>query len=1477
MRAILRILDRTGAQDFDLSAEKAPIGACQLLFTPTGEGWTYRSPTPVNVNGRQSRAGQVNIWDAYLVDYATRTKVLILPKVIGERRTISFTGELSVGRGEGNRLRLNDAAVSGSHCVFYWDGGSLYVRDNGSTNGTYVNNRLVVPGTPWRLESGDAIKLGRYTLGVGRELYVHNADEGVCFRPEQGAGAGNAGAASAGGGRSSPPRQKKPYPWFSRAPRMNAALPPLSIQIEDAPGIGEKPSLGMSAIAMSIPAMALSFGMTALRYGLGRRKYSQLEQQRAELYTRYLTGVEDRLQTHAKRQRELAVQMHPPLRDCVGRVEGPALNLWERHPGDEDFLSLRLGVGRVPAAAQVTTAPRHLQMKEDEFTRLPEQVAAKYAFVDDIPICCELMRDGVCGIIGSRPQAVQLAQSMVAQIAALHSYDEVKLVVIFPKAEWGQWSWMRWLPHCASAERDMRYIACTREDVKEILPPLERVIKERIASEQEWTFGSKSSRLPHYVFVVADPSLLSGCAEIGSAMMMNRPELGLNGIVLGQSLADFPHSVHNVIRVGGTGRGTHLELIRNGETMELDSSEHNFPVEAYRVFARKMAPIRLAGGGESKQQSLPSMVTLFQGLGIQRIEALSLDERWRGTQPEEEMSVPIGVRASGELFHFNIHENAQGPHGLVAGGTGSGKSKMVQSWVASMAIRFSPADVNFILVDFKGESLVSPFRNLPHLAGFTSNIDSDVRRKFLAIESEMSRRMRLLKTGGEKPYDDIIAYRRARRKNLTMEPLPFLFLVVDEFAAFKDQYPEFIAPIDHLYQAGRSLGMMAILMTQQPSGKITAQMDANMGFSWCLQVKDEADSREVIGTADAAHLRGAGRAYVKAKDGTYELIQSLYGMTPYEPDRDRTQSNAQVFALKLNGRTMEGSGAFANVASDRPDELTVLANHIAKHCEHKGILTARPIWHDPLPNKLELDALEGMARQNSPSGMVEGPKARLGLFDDPAHQAQDVFEYDFWAQGNLAVYGTSLTGKTTFLQTLLLSLCRRYRPDEAQFYLIEQGAYRLRTLGSFPHVGGTAGDDEPDTMAKIVQFLLEELERRKKSFRKAGVGSPEGYAERTGKAPATIFLLADHINLLGDAFYELQNKIVKLAVEGPAYAMFTVCAFSGALGVNTKLKQAFKQAVALRLPDRFAYGDLVGKITDDPETLAIGRGYIRSGGNAVLFQTAIFRAKDNDGQRAAQIQRLADELRAQWNGPLPTPIRTMPEEIPYGTLDGPPLVLGMDYEANETVSLTAPRNSLMAAVGTEESMRLLFRSLARQTLAQNGEVWLCVRQVSDYADLVDDDHLLTDIPALDALIPTLRAPLQARQTQHAEDPQAVFTPIVLLVEDMKLLLEEAETETTGRLEAFVRLCKELGFILVCAGSPASMNFCRYCGSSLLAVTMRGADRLIAGGNLAEHQLFDTAALRVKHPEPLAADDAFLLTGEGAAPVHMKLMRGDPDA
>ncbi len=1454
MDAILRIISEYGIRDYDLSKD-TPVREGAFSAFPYPGGWCFQCSHPIQVNGQTADSGQLHINDVLLLDDASQTAAMVVQQRKGRTMVTPFTACITVGRKRDNDIELQDPQVSGHHCQIGMQNGRVYVQDLGSTNGTFVNDKRV--DTAW-LSQGDVIKLGSYRLKIGKNLMVENADRQVIFHIE------------AKPWDPSELFSPKPYPWFSRSARMRTGLPALHINIESAPTIGEKPSMGMPGLALSPEMIAMSLGMQALRYGLSRHKYSQQEQQRNQLYANYLAGVEAQLEEHAKQQRAYEEAMHPDTASSMKRVFGPSPELWERTPADPDFLTLRLGLGTVAAAAQVEVPSQRLSLQTDELEQVPAQLAARYAQVDRVPVCCDLVRNGNCGVIGPRSSISALARSLTAQLAALHSYEEVKIVALFPQEERSQWQWMRWLPHCLSEDRTVRYMACGTE-AKQVLKRLEPVIQSRLNNQDQWNFGQKNRNLPHYVFLVADPALLSQ-SPIGTALMMNRTDLGISGIFLGQTCSDFPNSVRNIIEVAGSAESMQLSLWTDGVQQRLHSKEHGVSLEKYDNFARAMAPVRLMGT-QSHQQGLPSCVGLMEGLHISNAEQLDLGDLWNNTAPDRSLSVPIGIQSDGEQFYFNIHQSGHGPHGMVAGGTGSGKSQMAQAWIASMALQFSPRDVNFVLVDFKGKSLLQPLAELPHLAGTISNLDKDVARSFSALESELDRRQQLL---GDYQCQDIIEYFQKRRFDPSMPEMPYLFLVVDEFAEFKLKFPDFTKPMDHLYRGGRSLGMHVILMTQSPAGIVTDQVRANANFRWCLGVKSDADSREMLGTQDAAAIRIPGRVYVKSND-TYELIQSFYPGMPYCPGEQKQQFAAgRVFGVALNGERTEGAGVQKQTYSGRT-ELDVLVDRIAHYCRRNHIPQARPLWQKELPEKLELfstqmqkelwAAEQGWEKTDS----VQGPVATLGLVDDPAHQSCFALQHDFWKQGHLALYGMPVSGKTTFLQTMQASLCSRYTPEQVQFYSVDIGGFGLRALETFPHVGAAAGDDEPEVIAKIAALLPAELDRRKKCFRRVGAGSPAAYAEATQTVLPSVILMVDNLNLAGSRYPELNDVALRLSREGASYGMYLVCTFTGSVGVSYQLSQSIKTVYALQMADKTDYNTLVGR----PERVLpdgiMGRGLCRALPAPLLFQTAIAFADLSDSKRIARLRSMAEAMDKAWSGVRPERVCAIPEELPFGSVEGKPFVLGMDIGSGEPVCLPFTEQISLLISDGAEVRRDAMQSILRQAAAMEGSnIWLYTDHPNSYTGLDGRCHVLSTA-ALDASVEQLAQQLRSRQEQLRQDPNAKFPTMVIAIDGLMNCVDTCKQETVARLEVFIRLGKDLGLFVVAADSAERMGKCRYRGDILTATLRQGA-LLLIGGSVSSHQITDPYALQGQFPQPLGSDDGILIIKD-STPRGLRRMQG----
>ena len=1455
MEAILRLMHENKITDYDLS-ENMPFHHGIFSAYPQDCGWCFQADYPVVLNGKSVTSGEIKPNSAILIDYDTKTAALVMDKAFGKPMLVELEDGLTIGHKKDNKIELKTGMVSGHHCRFVQKNGQWIVEDLGSTNGTIVNDQIVSSAV---LQSGDILKLGPYRLRYGKKLYVENADEKVRFHV--------------------PVKEEaiedvfdpRPYPWFSCAPRIYSELAPCHIRMESAPSIGDKPTMGMGGIALSPQLLALSLGMQALRYGLGRRKYSKKEKRRAEVYANYLASIEGKLQEHAKLQRKHEEKYHPTALSCMTRVFGPAANLWERHPGDPDFLTLRLGTGTVPAKAKVEIPALHLQLEEDELDRVPEQIAEKYATVEDVPIYTDLIHNGNCGLVGTRNCTIAMAQSMAAQIAALHSYDEVKIVALFPEQEKEQWSWMRWLPHCLSEERDVRYIGCGR-DSKNVIESIEPIIRQRKENKNQWSFGQKASKLPHYIFLVADPKALNH-SEIGSALVENQPELGISGIFLGQSSSDFPHSVKNVVEVSGSPAQMTVHLTTPNGKQTLTTKECVIPMSELERFARKMAPIRLQGG-HSKMQNLPTNIGLFEGLGIRDIDKMDFDEWWENTATETSLTVPIGVKADGSRFYFNIHEKADGPHGLVAGSTGSGKSEMAKSWIAAMALQFPPSEVNFVLIDFKGESLLQPFEELPHLAGAISNLDKDVARSFSAMESELNNRQRLL---AEYECKDIIQYKKKRRYDRSMPEMSYIILIVDEFAELKKQFPDFTKPLEHLYQGGRSLGMFVVLMTQSPSGVVTDQMRSNAEFRWCLRVKSDLDSRELLGTTDASLLRLPGRAYVKSKEN-YELIQSFFGGKVYRKEKEkRPEDDCHVYAVGWNGERMEGQGIVKRKESG-PEEIHVLVKKICDHCRKRQIPNAKQLWQKELDEKIDVFSLAeqgtawdivGAWKQKEPA---KGPKAVLGLVDDPKHQCQYDLTHDFWKQGNLAVYGMPQSGKTTFLQTMIVSLCNRYTPEEVQLYLMDMKAFGLRSIEKFPHVGVAGGYDEAEVLDKIVSMIQDELTRRKKLFRKLGAGSPQAYEEFTGQVLPTMILIVDDINQKKMAYTEFAESINLIAKEGAAYGIYLVCSFTGTSNISYQLVQDIHVKVALRLPERSNYNDIVGRL-EVGQSLSdvMGRGYVRGEKGTLLFQTAIAYPKDNDSHRTMQLRDTGDQMSISWKGTRPQGIVKVPETLSFEDLDGEPYLLGRNLDDGEVVRVNLEENQSLlisdgnvsaedAQMGVKPTTDLL-RNLIRQTdKIADAELYVYSTRPEEFQDVTGNHKILTNIKELDEMIPTLRMELQRRQGLWKKDPMVKFSPIIVVLDGLYECIKEAEKDTIGRLEVFIRLGKGLNFSVIAADTAKGVGRSRN-EDSLLTATMRRGPVVLVGNTLAQHQVVDSYELRKKHPNPMGEEEACLVLGE----------------
>lgn len=1444
MDAILRIMYHNRIVDYDLSARRDTVQEAGFKAVCENGGWRYRCGTSF---------GALNIGDTVVIDRAKRIAALVLKKPEGESKGVKWADGLTIGRREDNEIVLRDPMVSGHHCRIIRKSDGWYLSDGGSTNGTYVNDDRV---QNIRLKKGDVIKIGCYRLKAADQLIVECADSQVMFRiPTQTV-------------ETDDPVEEKPYPWFSRSARLRTELEPLRLRIESAPSIGDKPRMGLGGISLNPAMMAVSMGNQALRYGLGKRKYSKLEQRRAEVYAEYLTGIEAQLQEHGNKQRKLAEQLHPSVKDCLKRAEGPAANLWERQPGDGDFLSLRLGLGAVPAAAEVEIPPQKLQLYEDELEKVPGQLKEKYAMLEKVPVSCHLLKDGNCGMVGPRAATVAMAQSMAAQLAALHSYDEVKLVVLFSEDEAYQWEWMRWLPHCTDDERSVRYLCCG-QGAKPVMESLERVVKQRLDRQNQWGCGQRNGNLPHYVFIAADTSLLNR-SVIGEVLMMNRPELGISGIFLGQTRADFPHSVHHVLELQGSKTSMQMCLRTNQGEMRLSGGECDVSLGEYDRFARAMAPIRLTGG-KSAAGRLPDSVTFLEGYGIDDICNVDMADYWERSCNYQSMAVPIGVRANGETFYFDIHEKMHGPHGLVAGMTGSGKSEMVQSWILSMAMQFSPQDVSFVLIDFKGTGLILPFMKLPHLAGTISDLDKNISRNLIALNSELARRKRLFDAAGVNKISD---YLKLYKSGRVSEPMPYLFVVIDEYAEFKAQFPEFTNQINSLFRTGRSIGVHIILLTQNPSGVVSAESESNVRFRWCLKVVSTAASKEVLGGhEEAAFVRQPGRAYVRVgSDEVFELVQSFYSGAAYDPQRSKKKNVTAIYQVERNGMKT----AFKQQISGRGSDCTEIAavvNHIYDYvCEHgktggqtdgltRRVMPARQIWKAKIPGEIYLPELLKQAEPHRPGEL----RPVIGLIDDPWNQEQRPLYLPLGSDGHAAIIGAPGSGKTVLLQTLAASLCMGYSPDEVNLYMMDFGSWSMGMFRDFPHVCGVANDNEEEKINKIAEVLNGELDRRKQLFSKVGAGNLNTYLQVTGEKLPYLVLLVDNFAPVYQLYPKMDEFFIRLGREGGNYGICLAVTAGNTMALGYKLNQNIRTMVALQMSDSSDYSSVVGRTEGLlPEKLP-GRGLYREN-RVVEFQTALPASLDQRGSYLSAVQALCEQLIAVWGKKRTETVKTMPEEVSFGSMEAPNggFVLGVETKNIEPLEIDLETDHHLLISGLPGSGKTtLLKTLMRQIMEREDSTVILYTEPGKrerYRELMETENerehggaddpgmtgenkniairSLRDGGEIDDYLASLSELLTTRQKERQQNPTAEFSPVYMVVDGYRQFFEVISQQSVNRLKALLMKGQGLGVSLIAADTAAALTMMVQYREPLTMLLAKGPAVLL-GGKAMDHMAVET--------------------------------------
>ena len=1035
-----------------------------------------------------------------------------------------------------------------------------------------------------------------------------------------------------------------------------------------------------------------------------RKKYKEDKKERVELYHLYLKDKAKDLEQLSRKQREGMFYHFPAIEDLTKMVKRYDSRIYEKTPLHFDFLAYRLGLGKVPTSYELKYGQEERSGKKDALEEEGYALFQAHQKIDNLPIVASLNR-GPVGYVGPRPIVLEQLQLLVAQLAVFHSYHDLTIIPIIPEEEKESWDWMRWLPHATLQDMNVRSFVYNQRTRDQVLNSLNQILKLRKAQKEEEKANDTKIFHPHYVVLITDETLILDHV-IMEFFREDPTELGCSIIYVADVLSSLSENIQTVISIKDRNQGQ--LLLQEGVLRELDFQLDHFP-EGYdkEAISRGLAPLKHI---QQLKSSIPDSVTFLEMYQAETFNDLKVLSRWESHAPYQSLAVPIGLRGKDDLVYLNLHEKAHGPHGLIAGTTGSGKSETIQSYILSLAVNFHPHDVAFLLIDYKGGGMANLFKDLPHLLGTITNLDGAQSMRALAsINAEIHRRERLF---GQYGVNHINQYQKKFKLGEATEPLPHLFLISDEFAELKVNQPDFIKELVSIARVGRSLGVHLILATQKPSGVVDDQIWSNSRFKLALKVADRGDSMEMLRTADAAEITQTGRAYLQVGNNeVYELFQTAWSGADYQPEKDQLGiEDHTIYLINELGQyevlNQDLSGLdMAEEIKEVPTELDVIVQEINHLHQQEGIAAVAQPWLPPLKERITLDELDKVVPIEAWQKRT-APSVLIGVADIPQAQKQEAVTIDLSKDGNILLYGSPGTGKTTFLQTAAMDLARKQSPENLTMYLLDFGTNGLAPLTQLPHVADSLLLDQTEKIQKFIRIINRELDRRKKLLSEHGVGTIALYREVTGKQEPTMVILMDSYESMKDEPYEtdLFKLFMRISREGLSIGVHLIITASRQNNLRAQLYSNFKHQQTLPQNDISEVRGIVGA-TPLASTMEDIKGRALMKRDEVdVVQFALPVAGDNDIQIINNLRDQVQSLKEMWTGRIPAGIPMVPDELTeaafYGRedvaalLDEGKVPLGLDLETVEPVTWELKKGNLLYLTDKEEQMIQFVKQIA---------------------------------------------------------------------------------------------------------------------------------------------------------------------------------------
>ncbi|MGT2743027.1 type VII secretion protein EssC [Streptococcus plurextorum] len=1040
-------------------------------------------------------------------------------------------------------------------------------------------------------------------------------------------------------------------------------------------------SRGGGMVIMMMGMSLITIGTSVHSYFSDKKNHKETQAQKIKDYMSYLDTKYAELANYREEQEEALLYHYPDTPQILQMAERIDRRIYEKTPYHFDFLFYRLGLGEVPASFQVEYLDSELTKYNADAHQKVQELLSYYRVINQLPIMNGI--SSPIGYIGTRRVVIEQVQQLMMQIATFQSYHDVQFIPIFREEELPLWNWSRWLPHTKVKALNSRGFVYSQRTRDQLLTSLYQIIKERkLDSDQDKS--SEKQYAPRYVLLITDLSLMLD-HNIMEYINEDLSHLGIHYIFVEEVIESLPEHVKTVVDYRGDKKGTLLLQ----DDVYVNKAFAPLPPIALKEkenFARQMAGINHV---QTLRNSIPNSVTFLEMYGVTRVEELNLLNRWEENETYQTMAVPLGVRGRDDILYLNLHEKAHGPHGLIAGTTGSGKSELVQSYILSLAVNYHPYEVAFLLIDYKGGGMANLFADLPHVVGTITNLDGNqANRALVSIKAELKKRQRIFL---ENDVNHINQYTKLYKEGKVSEPLPHLLIISDEFAELKANQPEFMDELVSTARIGRSLGVKLILATQKPSGVVNDQIWSNSKFKIALKVQDVADSREVIKTPDAAEITQTGRAYLQVGNNEiYELFQSAWSGADYDPDgRNHIQRDTTVYEITSSGQYNAINKDLSGLDKKKEtksvptelDAIVELAHHLFQGLHIPKV--ASP-WLPPLEEKVYAKDIQSVDFRDYWGQSEKLQPILVGYQDIPERQEQSPLYFDMEHRGHILLVSSPGFGKSTFLQNFAMDVMRKQTPAQAHFYLYDFGTSGLISLSDFPHVADYFALDETEKIMKSLRFLNKEVKGRKRALSKAKATNLSQYNQLSDESFPTIFIEIDGFDSVmdapfADAFYDILNVIAR---DGASLGIYLVVTLSRLNAMRLQLQSNFKTKLSLFLFDNSDLSGVVGR-SNIPLDEIKGRAITKLD-EIVQFQMTLPYSSEHYTDYISEVKQEVEAMRQAYTGALPSRIPMLPEKVTPKVLEtvldtSKDLIIGLEREAVLPATFSLRQPILMAS------------------------------------------------------------------------------------------------------------------------------------------------------------------------------------------------------